>query len=215
MRVRALAVTTALALAATGLTACTSKIGQAAVVGDHRISLKTVDSYVDPKGPNLAALRGSPIAVRPIVLTTLVKRTLFTLALRKTSGGVPSASTLKAKYYDTVAQQLTQGALKGGAEFDKELTGQIVNSGFRASFVPVFLETAELNIALISQAKVNSDAQYAAAIGKANVHVSINPRFGAWDASTATISTTSGAGIPSFVTIGPDTQTTATPVAGQ
>ena len=217
MRLRALAVTTALALAATGLTACTSKIGQAAVVGDHRISLKTVDSYINPAGPSaqtLAQGQGATISPRELVVNTLVRHQLLLDALERTSKGVPNANTIRSKYDDAV-NQISQGQASGGAAFDKALNDQIVGLGFRKSFAHTYVETFELESVLVDQARVQSSAQLLAAIAKSRDSVSISPRFGAWDEKTFSLSGKTNAGLPSFVTLGSDTDATPTPAAGQ
>ena len=216
MRLRALAVTTALALAATGLTACTSKIGLAATVGDHRISLKTVDSYINPSGPTAAARaqQGGSVAPRELVVNTLIRRQLLLDALKQTKQGVPSTKTVRSKYNDAVSQ-ISQGQAAGGAAFDKALNDQILALGFRKSFTQTYVEAFELESVLIDQAGAKSGDQLLAAIAKTHDKVSVSPRFGTWDAAHLSLSGDTKAGIPSFVTIGPDTQTTAAPVAGQ
>lgn len=217
MRLRALAATTALAIAATGLTACTSKIGQAAVVGQHRISLSTVDSYVNPAGPSAAVIaqqQGNSIAPRQLVVNTLIRRQLLLDALKQTKQGTPSAITIRSKYNDAVTQ-ISQGQAAGGAAFDKALNDQIVGLGFRKNFTHTYVETFELESVLVDQANIKTSAQLLAAIAKTHDAVSVSPRFGAWDASHFALSGAPNAGLPSFVTLGPDTQATAAPVAGQ
>jgi len=212
-----LAVTTALALATTGLTACTSKIGQAAVVGDHRISLKSVDSYINPAGPSAAVQaqqQGAPIAPRELVVETLIRHQLLLDALKLTKQGTPSAKTIRAKYNDAVAQ-ISQGQAAGGPAFDKALNDQIVSLGFRAGFTHTYVETFELESVLVDQAGIKTSAQLFAAIAKAHDTVSVSSRFGSWDSAKFGLSADPKAGLPSFVTIGPDTQATAAPVAGQ
>ena len=216
MRLRALAVTTALALAATGLTACSSKIGQAAVVGGHRISQKEVDSYVNPAGPTGAALaqsQGTPIAPRTTIVDTLVRRELFIEALLKTAKGLPSAAALRARH-DDAATQISQGQATG-ADFDKAFNSQLASLGFRASFAAVFVQTEELEIALVDQTGAKSSGELLAAVAKAHAAVSLSPRYGTWSTALLSVSSSAKAGLPSFVTIGSDTPPTATPAAGQ
>lgn len=210
MRLRALAVTTALALAATGLTACTSKIGQAAVVGTDRISTKTVDTFVNPAGPTAAATaqqQGTPTPPRVFVLETLIQRDLFRAALAATPGGVPSDEQLRA-VHDQVASQVTQGQVVG-ADFDKAYTSQLVALGYRASLAPVLIEVGELEYVLAKNGNVTTLPQLLALIGRAHRSVSVSPRYGSWDASQLTLSTDTKSGRPSFLTIGSDTQTSA------
>lgn len=217
MRLRALAVTTALALAATGLSACTSKIGQAATVGSHRISQSDVSSYVNPNGPTAAAVSsgGVPPAPKVVVVNLLVQTYLLRAVLSATKGGVPSATTLASKYHDSVANQYTQGSGLTGAAFDKAFGAQLVADGLRANFLSLLVTHDELEFALIERLQLKSQAQFAAALKATKLSVSINPRYGAWDPTKGSMSATSGAGLPSFVTIGSDTAVSASPTAGQ
>ena len=216
MRLRALAVTTALALAATGLTACTSKIGQAAVVGHDRISTKTVDTYINPAGPTPAALaqsQGQPPAPRVIVLQTLIVDQLFRAALAASPAGIPSASELRAEH-DEVASSITQGAATGDT-FDKAYSSQLLALGFRSNFFPLFMQANELEFVLAKKNNVTSEAQLLALVDKAHQAVSVSPRYGAWNAAQLSLTTDSKSGRPSFLTIGSDTQASASSSNGQ
>ena len=210
MRLRALAVTTALALAATGLTACTSKIGQAAVVGSDRISTKTVDTYINPAGPTadaLANLQGQPPAPRVTVLQILIVNKLLRSALATTPAGVPSASVLRAEH-DEVANNISQGAATGDA-FDQTEASKFLALGFRSSFFPLFMETNELEFVLIKENNVTTQAQFDDLVRKAHQSVTVSPRYGSWNAAQLSLSSDAKSGRPSFLTIGPDTQASA------
>ena len=216
MRLRALAVTTALALAATGLTACTSKIGQAAVVGSHRISTKTVDTYVNPAGPTpagLASVQGQPPAPRVIVLQTLIVDQLFRSALAASPAGLPSQNELRAEH-DDVASNISQGAATGDA-FDKAYSTQLVALGFRATFFPLFMEANELEFVLAKKNNITTEAQLLALVDKAHQSVSVSPRYGSWNAAQLSLTTDSKSGRPSFLTVGTDTQGSGTASSGQ
>ena len=218
MRLRALAVTTALALAVTGLSACTSKVGDAAVVGGHGITEKDLTRYINPKGATPAGLaseqqQGAAIVPATLVLDTLIERQLFLSVLQKTSAGVPTAAQIRAEH-DAVASSLSNGAATGAA-FDNSIESQLVSFGFRASFAAVYIETQELGALVTKATKATSGPEFAAAIIKAKVGVSVSPRYGSWDNSQLTLTSTGSAGRPSFVTIGTDVPVAASPAAGQ
>jgi hypothetical protein len=205
VRLRALAVTTALALAVTGLSACTSKVGQAAVVGSERISTKDVDRYINPKGPTAAGIaseQGQAIAPRVLVLQTMVDHDLFLGVLKKSKSGAPSTAQLHAQH-DAVASQISQGQATGAA-FDAALKSQLVSLGFQSSFTAYYIETQEMEAVLASAVRATTQAEFVAAIAKAKVGVSVSPRYGSWDPTNFDLTTTGKAGRPPFVTIGTD-----------
>jgi hypothetical protein len=203
-----LTLATVLALTVTGLTACSSKVGQAAVVGSHRISESQVSKYINPKGPTSTTAAGNtPTPPRVFILDTLIQSELFRAALAHTKGGVPSEEALSA-YHDLAAEKII-GAPIGGAAFDTEYIKQFTELGYEPSIEPVVLQAAELEYVLVTRIKAVSLADVVKAVDASHTSVSLSPRFGTWKSSALSIDASTSAGLPSYVKFGSDTQATA------
>jgi hypothetical protein len=197
-----LSAVTAAVLAVTGLSACRSKVGAAAVVAGKRISESDVQSYLTSTGPTKAALdrakqAGQTLVPRSLAANTLVQQKVFEQALARTAGGVPPADALNA-LHDKAASTLL-GTTEAGAVLDKDIASSLEAEGLQAKFLPLFIRQIELEYALIERVKATTAAELAKAIADQHVNVSVNPRYGAWDASTFQLSTTPNAGLPDFL----------------
>jgi hypothetical protein len=197
--VRRRILTTALAatLAVAGLAGCQSNVGVAARVNGHRITESSVNSYLERTGvdktlASQANAQGQPIsAPRSQVLQTLIQEQIFRKVLAD-QGIHPTASDL-AKVHDQAAASVMQTQLTG-TELDTALDKRLPAFGIKSSFRPTLLRTQQLEYLFLK--KVGDQAQ--AALTKANVHVSVSPRYGAWDAKT--LSLAAERALPSFVT---------------
>ena len=114
--------TAVMALALGGLTACDSKVGQAAIVGGHRISESDLGKFLSPAGPSPSALSaaanaGQGLYPKTEVVQFLVQQELFTQALAK-NGGVPSKGELATLHDQAAATFL--GTQLTGAELNHE-----------------------------------------------------------------------------------------------
>jgi hypothetical protein len=184
VRVRKLAVAAAsAALVVAGLSACDSNAGTAAVVDGHRITSSDVSKYVQPNAQPFDTQSGK-VVPRGLVLNTLIAQRLYEKALRE-NGGPPSAAQL-TKARTTV--------LQGGAESD--LTKQIVASGFKANFEPVYVRTQALEQVLEERAQKGADTKQIAK--SLSAHVKVSPEYGTWGQNGLTDDPTQGQ--PPFVT---------------
>jgi hypothetical protein len=196
----------AAAAAVAGLSACQTKVGQAAVVNGYRISDSDLASYATRTGPSPDAVaaaqqQGTTIEPRVQALTSLIQEQIFLHVLRK-SGGVPKDSELAA-LHDEAAQRLLGSQSSTGDAFDVLLGKQVKSYGFTDRFTTLVLRVAELEDTIINRTKVTSFAELSAKVGKYGTSVSVSGRYGRWDAKNLALSTSDTAGLPSFVTFGP------------
>jgi hypothetical protein len=213
--VRLLTVAAATVLAAAALTGCTPKAGAAAIVDDTRISTAELGKYVTRNGPTpeavaQAAQQDQQLMPKTTVLTYLVQQIVFPRALAATRDGVPSDAALN-QLHDRAAQTLLGSSLTGAA-LDKYLSDNVGKSGFTDKFPGLVLRTVELEQALIDRLKATSIEELAAAVQKTGVHVSVNPRYGTWNAQHLDVEDPSGA-VPSFLTLVPPETTAPTTTA--
>jgi len=192
-KLTALAAVAGAAVAALGLTGCDSKIGTAAVVGGHHLSDSDVQQYltVNAKPFSVQSQSGAPqtIVPRSYVLTALIREELFSKALAKTSGGMPSQSEV-----NSAEQQLTQGA--STAQQEKQYT----QYGFKGSFAALDLRDSALEGLLAQRVGATTDAgPILKAVEDLHLSVSVSGRYGSWDASSLGLKTDPADGAPSFV----------------
>jgi hypothetical protein len=203
---KTIAAAAAAVFATAGLSACTSKVGTAAVVGSHRISDSQLGGYVTRKGVDTgiaasASAAGQAVQPKVNVLDLLVKQSLFTQALER-NGGVPSAGQLAA-LHDTALETflgLQPTQLSG---FDQYVDAQVGPNGYSAGYRDLLLHALELETALAVRLNAASLADFSAAINTLHIPVSVSPRYGSWDAANLQMNTTPSAGVPSFVTLRP------------
>ncbi|MDQ2750143.1 MAG: hypothetical protein M3Y44_11570 [Actinomycetota bacterium] len=204
MRVRKLTavvgLTAATALAMGALSGCDSKVGQAAIVGDQRISESDLGKYLSPQGANASVLAaaskaGQTVTPKTEVVQILVQQELFQRALAK-NGGVPTKGELATLHDQAAATFL--GATQKGADLDSFLKGAQGNYGYGAAYAAQLLRTVELEAALAVKIKAQSLADLTAAVDKLKLKVEVNPRYGKWDAKTLTLGGPSS-NIPDFL----------------
>ena len=205
MKLRAIGALIAAAAAIVGLSACQTKVGQAAVVNGERISDSELATYATRTGPTASALaaakqQGTPIEPRVQALTSLIQEQVFLNVLRKT-GGVPKNSELAA-LHDEAAQRLLGGQTTTGDAFDALLGKQVKAYGFTDKFKTLVLRAAELEDTIINRTKVTSFAELAAKVNQYPMSISVSGRYGSWDKKTLSLVTSGNAGLPSFVTFG-------------
>jgi hypothetical protein len=205
--------TAVVALAMGGLTACETKVGQAAIVGNHRISESDLGKYVSPQGavPSVlaaAAKAGQSVYPKTEVVQILIQQELFERALTK-NGGVPSSGEL-ATLHDQAAATFLGTQLTGSA-LDSYLTGAQGDYGYEPSYAPTLLRTIELEAALAVKVKAQSLADVAAAVNKLHINVDVNPRYGKWEPKSLTLGGPTS-NIPSFLKL-EGVSTAASPAA--
>lgn len=217
MRVRKLTavvgMTAITALALGGLTACDSKVGQAAIIGGHRISESDLGKYLSPAGAapsaiSAAAKAGQGVFPKTDVVQILIQQELFKRALAK-NGGVPGKGAL-ASLHDQAASTLL-GTQLTGAQLDTALGQGLTSHGTSATFLPVVLRTFELELALVLKVKAQSLADLAAVVNKLGIKVQVNPRYGKWDPKALSLGAPTS-NIPDFLKLdGVSTAASATP----
>lgn len=193
VRVRKLAaivgLSAAAALAMGGLTACDSKVGQAAIVGDHRISESDLGKYLSPQGPvpsvlAAAAKAGQSVYPKTEVVQILIQQELFDRALAK-NGGVPTKGELATLHDQAAATFL--GTQLTGAALDSYLKSAQGNYGYAAGYAGALLRTIELEAALAVKVKAQSLADIVTAVNKLHIRVEVNPRYGKWEPKSLTL----------------------------
>jgi hypothetical protein len=189
VRIRSLALLPVLALLCLAVAGCDSKAGSAAVVEGRKISETQLNGYLTPSAKPIPANQGNAVPARLFVLRTLIRNVAFTKLL-EAAGVEPTAQQLAAA---------KANALQGGSE--KDLTDQLAQLGLATKFGPEYLHTLEL-LTLI-QSRFNSQAEFDAALKKANVAVSVNRRYGSWNGTALTVSDLGSAQLPPNVR--PDT----------
>jgi hypothetical protein len=201
VRVRQLsAALVATALAVTGLSACTSKVGAAAIIDGHRISQRQVDRYLVAGGPapsaaaNIAT-QGPEAAPKYNVVSFLVQQAVFTRVLQDT-GGVPSAATL-AGYHDAALTNLLGSAVTGSA-FDAGVDSESKAQGYSPRFRALLINAIELEWAVAVRVKASGVADLSKVVAKQRITVQVSGQYGRWDATNLQLTKVSGA-VPSFI----------------
>jgi hypothetical protein len=188
VRIRSLAVLTALALGCLGLTGCDSKAGTVAVVNGSRISESELSSYLTPNAKPISATNSdgssTSIPARVFVLQYLIRNQLFPLLLART-GSPATESQLQAG---------RAGALGGD---EQSLLNQISAVGLKPKFEEVLLRDRELGD-LVTK-KLTTQQQVTDALAKIKNLVSVNPRFGSWDEATLSLTDLSKKQLPSVL----------------
>lgn len=187
MRSRVPVAAAVLILAVAGLAGCQSNVGTAAKVNGNRISESTVDSYVRPAGQSSDAIAkaesqgSSLLPAKTIIVQYLVQRQVFreTLAANKE---LPSATAL---------ERVNTG------ETESALRTELPPVGVDKSFAPVVLETDRLREVLIEKLNIKTVQDAAAAVRKAGVTASVNPRYGKWQPDQLVVDST--ASVPPYL----------------
>jgi hypothetical protein len=218
VKLRTLTLATVLLLTATGLTACSSKVGQAAVVGSARLSISDVGSDVQRGAqPYADQQTGDTVYPGSFAVQAWVQDKLFTLALDKRNHGkVVTAADRRS------VDSLLSSAI--GSDATTYFRTTYVKLGYTAALAALVQHQQE-SIILIAHSvepKVSghdllSDLQSSQALNEeigavldaVHVQVSVASRYGSWDSKTISLSTGASAGLPSFVTFGSDTQAKA------
>jgi predicted small secreted protein len=204
-----------LVLAAATLTACRTNVGVAARVDGHTISDTEVSNYLtsgSSVNSQLASESAIPLDPRSVVLDILVRERAYSDALLR-DGGLPSAATLKAVHDIAVEPILLSPILGATVTQQNQVTGSQLDSvlstiyvkgiGLKPSIVTKAIAMAEYEGALVIKhdSVSPSTSEAAGLLKKLGITVSVSPRYGKWDAASATIDPTGGQ--PSFIKLQP------------
>lgn len=173
-------------LAASGLAACRTKAGAAAVVDGHRIAQSDVNKYIAAGFTPPSASPGAQQSQAPrvIVLNTLIEARLMSRLLGSL-GVVPSDGDLRGLHDEAYSVQL--GAQETGAQADASLNSALTKAGLKASFTEAFVRALELKQAVIDKIKAQRQSDIANAVTKLGVSVSVSGRYGTWSAADASL----------------------------
>ena len=208
---RAAVAVSASVVAATLLGGCRSSVGVAATVNGSKISESTVGDYVTEKGADpafaaQAAQQGSQLPPpKSLVLQTLVLSKLYENTLAK--HGIPATDGQLAAVHDAAIQQQF-GASGSGRALDRTVTTDLGRLGIDPSFTPEVVRYSELFYYTIQRLQPQTATDLANLIRKAGAHVTVNPRYGTWDAAAQNIKSSGRAGLPDYLKLQP------TPAAG-
>ena len=179
-----------------GLAACRTNVGAAAVVDGHRISESDVTKYLTPNAQTIPLVdsngtpTGQTVAARTWVLRSLVRQRLLTDILSRAKSGAPNEAAIT-----TAVNGLADAATL--QRFAKEY----VTRGYRPAFSALVLREDALE--QIASTQLQADPSLEPIVTQLSAKVSVNPRFGTWDAKSSDITGTTLA-VPSYLTLKPD-----------
>lgn len=192
MRVRLLTAVAVAALAVTALSACTTKVGAAAIVDGNRISESEVTHYLTSRAEQVptqnAAGGATTVSPRAYVLDTLINTELATRILAKTPAGIPPNNQILA-----AEQQSVTGSTVAA------FVATFVRHGFTAGFGELLLR--ERALVVILQNRAQGGVNVTAIIKNLRFPVTVSPRYGSWNPTGLALDTAPTAGVPSFVTL--------------
>jgi hypothetical protein len=186
------------------LSACQTKIGQAASAGGATLSNSDLASYLKPgTGPYTPAGSTQQVVPKVLVLTTWARTQLLNSAIND-KGGPATTSELNSARAAVQAQNPVQQAEKSYARygFANKFGDLLFDETVR---LVVLVERLANGITAAQALQVLQGSQSAqvnnaigSSIAKANKAVQISPRYGRWDVKTVAVSATRS-GAPAFV----------------
>lgn len=205
---RLLTVLTLAVLAAGTLTACQTKIGQAASVGGATLSDSALADLVKPGATPYTDQSGAQVVPKLNALTTWVRNELLkaTIAAR---GGTATTDELNAARSVITDSGVPDQAAKANRGY-----------GYASGFFELLTEQYTLLTVLVERLAKTSNAArafnllesgqanqaFSSAIVATRTKVDISPRYGSWDPSTLAVTSFAKnphAGAPAFVRFGP------------
>jgi hypothetical protein len=193
MKLRApLAAVLASVAVAASATACdTSNVGLAAKVDGTRITESQLSHYVTPAAQGVALQQSAPkTPPKSFVLFILVFDRLYADLLRSTKGGMPAPGVVSGAVSTFVGNRTPQQAVAG-----------LGVHGYTAELDQAVLRFRALSTLLGERQQKGVDVS--AALKKLSFPVTINPRYGTWNAKQFAIETGSSAGVPGFLQLQP------------
>ncbi|MGH8859739.1 MAG: hypothetical protein ACRDVG_00650 [Jatrophihabitantaceae bacterium] len=204
---RALTALTLAVLAVAGLSACQTKIGQAAAVDSHTLSDTDLTGYLKPGTvPYSDPTSRKRVIPKLFVLENWIRVQLLRAAIAHKGGEVTTSelNTVRAALLGDT------GLAPPEATYAKlGYTNKLGDLAVEQSSLVVLLVqrlAGGISVAQALQILQRQNQQASAAliraIGDAHAKVEISPRYGAWDAKALTVSADPGAGAPPFVDFG-------------
>ena len=191
-------------LVATGLSACQTKIGLAAAVNDVRLSDSDLSSYIKPgTAPYQDSSTGTTVVPKLYVLEVWVRTELVLRAIAAHGGPLTSDERTAARAY-----------LLGGRDISTA-EAQFTKQGYENKLGDLVVDQSVALIVIIQRLQKGTSLAQAysllqqsttssvilSTIAKTKPKVLVSQRYGAWDATTLSLSKASTAGLPSFVQV--------------
>jgi predicted small secreted protein len=201
---RILAVLTLVVLAASTLTACETKVGQAAAVGGATLSDSALADFVQPGATPYTDQSGTQVVPKLNALTTWVRNELINKAI-EAHGGPATTDELNAArsvINDSGVPDQAVKANRGNGYapgFFDELTRQYV---LLTVLIERLAKTSDAAKAFNLLQSGQANNAFVSAIVATKTKVDISPRYGTWDPKTlgvASFAKYPGAGAPPFV----------------
>ncbi len=204
---RTLTVVALAVLALSTLTACRTKIGQAAEVAGATLSDSTLAGYVKPGAAPYTDQQNTLVVPKLNALTTWVRNELITAAITS-KGGSPTTDEINAARSVIIDAGVPAQAAKANKSY-----------GYASGFYTLLTDQYSLLTVLIERLSHTTDAAkafnllqsgqannaFVGAIVATKTKIDISPRYGTWDPKTlgvSSISTDPAAGAPPFVHFG-------------
>lgn len=181
----------AVALAVSGLTACRSNVGLAATIDGHRVSESDVTSYLTRNAQAIdrtdAKQRSYQASPRSYVVEILINEALLRAAYRVLNA-TPNDRALDKLF----KEQYKQSPRAFGESQDIR--------GYSSKFYRLLSHLAAMNGSLtqaVQRGVVDANRLFAQL--RKSFKVTVNPRFGVWDAQELMFSEDEKLGAPSFI----------------
>ena len=201
---RLLSVVALLAVALSGLTACQTKVGQAAEVNGQTLSDSALSDYVRPGASPYADQQNTQVVPKLNVLTNWVRNRLIEAAIAEHGGAVTTRELNNAR------------AVVVQAGLPKQIEQANRSHGYTNQFFDLLTEQYALLVVLIERLAKTSNAGQAFnvlqsgranqaflnAITAAHAPVDLSKRYGTWLENGLHVDTDPTAGAPGFVTFG-------------
>lgn len=215
MRLRRTLTAAALAVvAATGLSACQSKVGLAASVGAQRLTDADLSGYVQPGTvPYTDQNTNSTVVPKVYALQNWIQGKLFASAVAHKGGAATSGELGRARTAELGNQTIGQAeAFYDRLGYTKKFADLIVD---QTAVLVVLVEriapgiTPEQAISALQSGQAG--AELVKAITAAKTKVVVSSRYGSWDAKRVSLASTAGVGAPSFIRYGTGTASATAP----
>jgi hypothetical protein len=181
-----LAVPVAAVLACAGLSACRTNVGVAARVDGKTITESKVASYVTDKAQpvKVQSATGATQEVGPLtfVVQTIVSEKYYAKILAATPVGLSPAAVAAEREQDLHGSSPEQVAAQAGL------------AGYTKKFQELWLYSRLLYVMISRQ--VQNGYQIGPVLAKVKFHVTINPRYGAWNERDHYFDAAPTAGLP-------------------
>ena len=190
MRLRALTGLVVVVLASGGLSACRTNVGVAARIDGKTITESKVSSYITAKARavSVQTASGGTTSVGPLafVLQTIVLEKFYARILAATPVGISPAAVAAEQQQDLHGESPEKAAASAGL------------AGYTKKFQRLWVYSRVLYLMIYRQ--VQNGYQIAPVLNKVKFHVSVNPRYGAWDEKNHFFDSSAAAGLPAVLT---------------